>query len=139
MRPFEAIAGPLGSSELPLMLQGSPPVPCHTPQLTLPAGSFKCMSSKGSGKFYFCEWCEKQTSNQDFMVSHCLQEHLGIFLACPHCGMSYTDPSKFCLHGRGSITCCSIRPFQFPLPYNIFLTFEILKYLKQFVLGPQTL
>ena len=41
MGPSEPIAGPTGSSQLPLELQGSPPVPCHIPQLALPARSSK--------------------------------------------------------------------------------------------------
>ena len=37
----EAIAGPLGSSMLPMVLQRGPPVPYHVPQLALSARSFK--------------------------------------------------------------------------------------------------
>ena len=78
-----------------------PPIPCNIPQLTLPARSFKWVKLKGPDKIYICEQCKKPTSNVDSMVSQCLQEHLGIHLVCPQCGMSYSDPSKFCLHGRG--------------------------------------
>ena len=44
----------------------------------------------------------KCTSNQDSVVCHCLQEHFGVNLVYPQCGMSYSDLSKFCLHGRGT-------------------------------------
>ena len=100
MGSSEAITGPLRSSQLPVALQG-PPICCHIPQLTLFARSFKQVNVKGSCRIYICEWCGKQTFNWDFMVSHCLQEHLRICLVCPHCGMSYSDPLKFHLHGRG--------------------------------------
>ena len=115
--PTEAIAGPSGSSQLPLTLQESLPVPCCIPQLTHPAWSFKSINLKGSSKLYLCKWCKKQTSSWDSMVSHCLQEHIGIHLVCVQCGMSYTDPSTFHLHDRGTITCCSIRLFQFFLSF----------------------
>ena len=92
---------PLGSSQLLEALPGGPPIPCHIPQLTLSTGYFKWVSLEGSSKMYLCEQCKKQTSNPDCMVSHCLQEHLGICLICPQCGMSNSDPLKFHLHGRG--------------------------------------
>ena len=57
MGPSEAATGPLGSCQLPLELQGSPPVPCHISQLALPAGSFKHVDLTGSGKLHLCEWC----------------------------------------------------------------------------------
>ena len=39
--PYESITGSSGSSMLPTVLQRGPPVPCHVPQLALPARSFK--------------------------------------------------------------------------------------------------
>ena len=94
----EAIAGPSGSSHGGDARGHT--LPCHIPQLTLPAGSFTSVNLKDSSMLYICEQCEKQTSNWDSMVSHCLWEHLGICLFCPHCGMSYLDPLKFHLHGK---------------------------------------
>ena len=93
--PSEAINGPLGSSMLPTALQGGPPIPYHIHQLALPARSFKQDNLKGSCKMYICGECEKHTSKRDSMVSHCLQEHLGVNLVCPQCKISYLDPSKF--------------------------------------------
>ena len=61
--PPEAITGSSGSSQLLSELQGSPPVPCHIPQLTLPAGYFKHINLKCFGKLYLCQQCKKQTSN----------------------------------------------------------------------------
>ena len=80
---------------------GGPPSPATSLQLTLLARSFMWVNLKGSGKIYIFEWCKKQTSNQDSMVSHCFQEHLGICLVCPQCGINYLDPSVVCLNGRG--------------------------------------
>ena len=37
----EAIAGPLGTSMLPMVLQGRLPISCHIPPLALPVRSFK--------------------------------------------------------------------------------------------------
>ena len=79
---------------------GGTPIPYHIPQLALHARLFMWVNLKGSGKIYICKQCKKQTSNWDSMVSHCLQEHLGICLTCPLCRMSYSDPSKFQLHSR---------------------------------------
>ena len=59
---------------------GGPPISCCIPQITLPTRSFKQVNLKGYSKLYICEWCKKQTSNRDSMVSHCPQEHLGIHL-----------------------------------------------------------
>ena len=98
--PSEAMAGCSGSSTLLTGLQKGPPVPCHIPELVLPATAFSHVNLKGSGKMFLCEECTKSTSNQDTMVSHYLQEHLRIPLGCPQCGMSYSDPSKFHHHGR---------------------------------------
>ena len=51
---------------------GGPSIPCHIPQIIHPDGSFMWVNLKGCSKMYICEQCEKQTSNQDSMVSHCL-------------------------------------------------------------------
>ena len=99
--PSKAITDPLGSSTLPMTPQRGPLIPCHVPQLALPARSFKWVNLKGSGKMYMCGQCEKNTSKWDSLVSHYLQEHLVVCLVCTQCGMSYLDPLKFCLHGRG--------------------------------------
>ena len=100
-RPLWGHCWPLGKLSASSGTAGRPPIPCGIPQLTLPAGSFKGVNLKYSGKMYICEWCKRQPSNQDSVVSHCLQEHLGICLVCPQCGMSYLDPSKFNPHSRG--------------------------------------
>ena len=99
--PSEAIAGPSGSSQLLAVLQGDLPSPAMSLNLHFLPGSLNQVNLKDSGKIDICEQCKKQTSNQDSMVSHCLQEHLGMCLVCPQCVMSYLDPSKFCLHIRG--------------------------------------
>ena len=94
--------------------------------IACPAGSFKQVNLKGASKMYLCKQCEKQTSSWDSMASHCLQEHLGIHVVCPQCGLSYSDPLKFHLHSRGSIICCFINFlnfFQFIFPE--FLKFYI--------------
>ena len=100
LRPPKAIAGPLGSSILPTVLHRGPPVPCSIHQLALPAESFRYVNLKGFGKMCICKECDRTSSNWDNMVSHYLQEHLSICLACPHHGMSYLDPSKFWCHRR---------------------------------------
>ena len=96
----EAIAGPLESSTLPTSLPKGPPVPCHISTLTLPSRAFKHINLKASSKEYACRECDKTSSNQDTMVSHCLQDHLGAHLVCPRCGMNYSDPSNFWCPGR---------------------------------------
>ena len=78
--PSEAIAGLLGTCQLPVVLWGEPPIPCHVPQCTLPTRSFKPVNLKGSSKMYICEQCKMHTFNWDSVVSNCLQEHLGICL-----------------------------------------------------------
>ena len=97
----EAIAGPCRSSMLPMALQRGPLVPLYVPQLEPPAEFFRQVNLKGSHKMYICGQCKKNTSNWDSMVSHCLQEHLGVHLVCPQCEISYSYLSWFCLHGRG--------------------------------------
>ena len=57
--PSETIAGPLGNSQLLMVLQGGPLVPCHIPQLILHAGSFMWVNFKGSSKLYLCKQCKK--------------------------------------------------------------------------------
>ena len=84
--PSEDITGPSGTSPLLMALHWGPPIPCHIPQLALPARSFKQVKLKGSGKMYICEWCKNHISNQDSMMSHCLQEHPGVHLVCPKWG-----------------------------------------------------
>ena len=75
--PSEVTGGPLGTSQLPVVLQGEPTISCHMPQLAPPAGSFKQVSLKGFSKMYICNWCEKHASKWDSVVSHCLKKHLG--------------------------------------------------------------
>ena len=53
--PAKAIAGPLGSSTLPMELQKELPVPCHIPELVLPAKAFIWVNLEGSGIVYLCE------------------------------------------------------------------------------------
>ena len=75
--PHKAIAGLSGSSKLPAGWPKGPPVPCHIAALTCPAGAFRHINLKASGKEYDCGMGDKTSSNWDTMVSHYLQEHLG--------------------------------------------------------------
>ena len=50
LSPSQAIVGPLGISMLPAALQRGPLVPCHIPQLALPATSFIQVNLKDSSR-----------------------------------------------------------------------------------------
>ena len=98
--PTEAIAVPLGNSTLPTDLPKGPLAPCHIAGLSLPAEAFKWVNLKDSSKAYMCRECDRIFSNWNSMVSHYLHEHLRVCLVYPKCGISYSDPSNFQLHGR---------------------------------------
>ena len=85
----------------PCSTAGGTSHPLPYPSTHFTARSFKQVNTKGFRKVYICQWCKKYTSNWDSMVSHCLQEHLGVHLVCPQCRMCYLDPLRFCLYGRG--------------------------------------
>ena len=55
--PSDVIAGPSGISTFQMALQRGPLVPCHIPQVALPARSFKQVNLKGYGKMYVCGQC----------------------------------------------------------------------------------
>ena len=99
--PSEAIAAPLRSSLLPGAAEGtSGPLP-------YPSTGTSHQVLQGSELPGLCQnvhmWAVGKACLQlDSVVSHCTQEHLGVCQVCPQCGMSYSDPSKFHLQGRGT-------------------------------------
>ena len=98
--PSKAIAGPLGSPHASGSAAGGPQNPCYIPQLTLPTRSFKQVNIKDPVNCTYVSGLKSKPPIRT-LVSHCLQGHLGIHLVHPQYGMSYSDPLKFCVHGRG--------------------------------------
>ena len=104
----EAKADPLGSSILPMGLQKGLSVPCHFPELALTAKAFSCVNLKGSGKMNLCGECTKSTFNQDSMVTHFLQEHLGVIYSASIVEQTIQTPQRSLSMTESVITCCFI-------------------------------
>ena len=106
MDPTGAIAGPQGSSMLPAGLPKGPTVPCYITALTFPAGAFKHIILKASGKEYAYWGCDKTSSNWDTMVSHYLHDHLSLYSLSQVWDELFRSPQISGAMVETSIICC---------------------------------
>ena len=57
---------------------------------------------KSSSKLYLCEQCESKLLTWTLSYLTAFKSILwSIYLVCPQCGMSYSDPSRYCHYGKG--------------------------------------